>query len=145
MDTSTPPAEQRKNKRFQLDEQSYALLRQPLYSELGQIVDLSRSGISFLCLNEGGWSDQPFEIDIFTGNDPEQPLREEGCLKSLPLEPISYAAEPREFGRGRGTTLIRCGGQFGPLSAEQEAGIELLLRRQATPLPPPGLKHGSDD
>lgn len=133
--------DQRRSQRFQLRENTYALLRQPLYSELGQILDLSRNGISFLCLNEGGWAEGPFEIDILVESDPDQPLQEQGCIKSLPLEPISYAAEIGAYNCYQTTAMKRCGGQFRPLTPEQEAGIKLLLERHATlPLPPPPLK-----
>ncbi len=119
---------QRKSKRFRVDEQAYALLKQPHYTELGKIIDISKTGISFLCINEGDWSDGPFEIDILIGNDHQHiPAQGLNMLRNIPLQPVIYSTDSST---SRGVDFMkRCGVQFGELNNDQKAHIDAFILR----------------
>lgn len=119
---------QRKSERYRVAEQAYALLKQPHYSELGKIIDISKTGISFLCINEGDWSDGPFEIDILIGYDHQHiPTQELDMLRNIPLLPIIYSTDSTDSTNS--DLMKRCGVQFGALSHEQKAHIDAFILR----------------
>lgn len=128
MQDSTDFTCQRKSKRYRVAEQAYALLKQPHYTELGKIIDISKTGISFLCINEGDWSDGPFEIDILIGNDNQHiPSQELNMLRNIPLQPIIYSTDSSDSTSN--DMMKRCGVQFGKLTYEQKAHIDAFIMR----------------
>lgn len=130
MYAETALAEQRKSARYRVGSNAYALLKQPHYKELGKIIDISQSGISFLCINQGDWDCEAFEIDIFIGHEQNSCMAEQIVLKNIPLRPIAYC---RDNDRDCTSNLMRrCGVEFGKLSADQRARLDLFI-----------LRHGS--
>ena len=131
MQNSTEFSCQRKSKRFRVSEHAYALLKQPHYTELGKIIDISKTGISFLCINEGDWSDGPFEIDILIGNDHQHiPTQELIMLRDLPLQPIIYSADSADI---TGIDMMkRCGVRFGDLTFNQKAHIDAFIMQHTS-------------
>jgi len=83
---NSPPshAEKRKSKRFLVSNNAYALLKQPQYKELGKIIDISESGLSFLCVNQGDWTEAPFVVDIFLSDELELAYGQQNILKNIP-------------------------------------------------------------
>lgn len=128
MYTETDLAEQRRSTRYRVGGNAYALLKQPQYKELGKIIDISQSGISFLCINQGDWDADPFEIDIFIGHEQNNCLSEQIILKNIPLKPITYCQdndrEPKPSAMMR-----RCGVEFGRLTPDQRAKLDLFILR----------------
>lgn len=60
--------ERRKHKRFHVQDGAFAVLR-PHYAELlGQIIDISRGGVSFRYIASEELSNGSFKLDILLGN-----------------------------------------------------------------------------
>ena len=118
--------EQRKSKRYRVGGNAYALLKQPQYKELGKIVDISETGISFLCINQGDWDQEPFKIDIFVDQQ-KSGQTEQIVLKDIPLKPIRYCRDNDTAGERGTAMMIRCGVEFGRLSLEQQARLNLFV------------------
>jgi len=119
--------EQRRSTRFIVEENAYALLKQPHYSEMAKIVDISKSGIGFLCVNEGDWSDAPFTIDILCDGNKQNQNHQLESFQDIPLHPISYCSEEiptKEDNR----FFKRCGVRFGDLSPEQQLLIDRFIQ-----------------
>lgn len=128
MYAETDFAEQRKNTRYRVGSNAYALLKQPQYKELGKIIDISQSGISFFCINQGDWDADSFEIDIFIGHEQNSCLSEQIILKNIPLKPISYCRD-HDRGAKPSPMMRRCGVEFGRLSPDQRAKLDLFILR----------------
>ena len=126
MPTETHLAEQRDSIRYRVEGNAYALLKQPQYKELGRIVDISHTGISFLCINQGDWDTEPFEIDIFVGHEQNSCLSEHLILKNLPLLPIAYCRDNDQEDKPV-SMMRRCGVKFGKLTPEQRAKLALFI------------------
>ena len=62
MNSAALNQEKRLSKRYRVTDKAFALLKQPQYKELGKIVDISETGISFLCINQGDWTEAPFKL-----------------------------------------------------------------------------------
>ncbi|MBA3015047.1 MAG: PilZ domain-containing protein [Proteobacteria bacterium] len=120
--------DQRKSERYRVGGNAYVLLKQPQYKELGKIIDISQTGVSFLCINEGEWDTAPFEIDIFIGFEQNNAIAEQIVLKSLPLKPIAYCRDTEANGYKTGM-MRRCGVAFGALTPAQQARLDLFILR----------------
>lgn len=129
MYAETDQAEQRRSTRYRVGGNAYALLKQPQYKELGKIIDISQTGISFLCINQGDWDSTPFEIDIFTDHEQQSILAEQIVLKDIPLKPICYCRECDQGGEQGAVMMLRCGVEFGTLSPDQQARLDLFILR----------------
>jgi len=130
MYADTDLAEQRKSTRYRVKDNAYALLKQPQYKELGKIIDISQTGISFLCINQGDWDTDSFEIDIFIGHEQNSCLSEQIILKNLPLKPIAYCRDNDHREAKESVMMMRrCGVEFGCLSQEQRAKLDLFILR----------------
>ena len=128
MHAETELADQRRSTRYRIGGNAYALLKQPHYKELGKIIDISQTGISFLCINQGDWDTDPFEIDIFIGHEQNSSLSEQIILKNIPLKPITYCRD--NDNRPEPSTMMRrCGVEFARLTHEQRARIDLFILR----------------
>ncbi len=122
-------AEQRRSTRYRVGGNAYALLKQPQYKELGKIIDISQTGISFLCINQGDWNETPFAIDIFIGHEQECAPGEQIVLKDLPLQPLCYCRENDKDGEEGAAMMLRCGVEFGRLNPDQRARLDLFILR----------------
>ena len=128
MQTEACQAEQRKSTRYRIRGNAYALLKQPEYKELGKIVDVSQTGISFLCINREDWGNEPFAIDIFVGYEKCSCQTEQIILKDLPLQPVAYCHDNHQDGLAF-SMMRRCGVKFGSLTPEQRAKLDLFILR----------------
>lgn len=126
MYAETELAEQRKSTRYRIGGNAYALLKQPQYKELGKIIDISQTGISFLCINQGDWDVSSFTIDIFLGHEENSCLSEQIILKNIPLKPICYC---RDHDHKPSAMMRRCGVEFDQLTQDQRARLELFILR----------------
>jgi hypothetical protein len=112
---------QRGCERYLAKHEAYAIIKQDQYSEMAQILDISKSGISFLCLNEGGWENESFAIDILDHGLPDTTtLNNE--LKNIPLLPIAYSKNQLKS-PAPSQLMKRCGVSFGKLSSLQKARL----------------------
>lgn len=110
--------ERRKFKRFQVKEPVFVLLG-PDFTEIGQVIDISRDGLSFRYINGGKPQKDSFEIDIMFG--------EAGFyLERLSLVPVSDCAEKQGFSL-RPLMRRRCV-QFGDLVPNQISQLEYFIR-----------------
>lgn len=126
---STVPAiiENRRSKRFLVRDNAFALLKQPQYKELGRIVDISETGISFLCINQGDWTEAPFNVDIFLSDELELPYGDQNILKNIPLRPVSYCRENDPLTKNPDSMMTRCGVAFGNLTPDQKTRIKQFI------------------
>lgn len=125
--------DKRRSKRFAVRDNAYALLKQPQYKELGKIVDISETGISFLCINQGDWTEAPFHADIFLSDELELAYSEQNILKNIPLRPVSYCRESQASGNGSDSMMTRCGVAFGMLTEEQKLRLQLFIALHKIP------------
>lgn len=121
-------AEQRRSTRYRIGGNAYALLKQPQYKELGKIIDISQTGISFLCINQGDWDASAFTIDIFLGHEGNNCISEQIILKNIPLKPICYCRD-NDHAHKPSTMMRRCGVEFDQLTQDQRARLELFILR----------------
>lgn len=127
--------ENRSKTRFQMQDNVFAILKQPQYRELGKILDISESGISFLCINEGNWDEEPFRIDLIFSE--ENKSGQLAMLKNIPLRPISYckkdyySSDSRPQSRPLSQQFKRCGVAFADLNKEQRAMLDVFIVRHA--------------
>lgn len=128
MHAETELAEQRRSTRYRIGGNAYALLKQPQYKELGKIIDISQTGISFLCINQGDWDASSFTIDIFLGHEENNCISEQIILKNIPLKPICYCRD-NTLGHRPSTMMKRCGVEFDQLTQDQRARLELFILR----------------
>jgi hypothetical protein len=133
MQVKTPLAEQRNSTRFNVGENVYALLKQPQYHELGKVIDISETGISFLCLNEGDWADEPFSIDIISSEE-RQESGNMMTISGLPLRPISYCRDGKQDSSAvnLSNAFKRCGVAFDQLNDQQKFMLDAFIARHAT-------------
>lgn len=122
-------AEQRRSTRYRVGGNAYALLKQPQYKELGKIIDISQTGISFLCINQGDWEETPFAIDIFIGHEQESVHSDQIILQDFPLQPLRYCRENDTDGEEGAAMMLRCGVEFGRLNPDQQARLDLFILR----------------
>ncbi len=129
---NTDTKEQRRSTRFQVGDNVYAILKQPQYSELGKVIDISATGISFLCLNEGDWSEESFTIDIISSED-RQESGQLMTIKGLPLKPIAYCRDEEKKAAeiNQSQNLRRCGVAFDLLNNRQKSMLDMFIARQA--------------
>lgn len=127
--------ENRGSTRFQVQDNVFAILKQPQYRELGKIIDISESGISFLCINEGDWAEEPFSIDLICSE--EERSGHLAMLKNIPLQPISYckkdycSAELRSPNMSLSHYMRRCGVAFADLDKEQRTRLNMFISSHA--------------
>ncbi len=123
--------ENRSSTRFQVRDNVFAILKQPQYRELGKILDISESGISFLCINEGDWDEKPFTIDLIFSE--EKKSGHIAMLKNIPLKPISYCkrdychSESKPQKMSLSYQFKRCGVAFAGLNKEQRALLDVFI------------------
>ncbi len=127
--------ENRSSTRFQVQDNVFAILKQPQYRELGKILDISESGISFLCINEGDWDEKPFSIDLIFNE--EKKSGHLAMLKNIPLKPISYCkkdychSESMLQNMSLTHQFKRCGVAFADLDKEQRARLDVFIASHA--------------
>jgi hypothetical protein len=111
--------EGRQHRRFTVQNGGFAALCNE-FTALGQIIDISRGGISFRYVASEARTCGSAELRI---------LMTDGsfCFERVPFKTIWDSAMPHEFSFGT-ITLRHCGGQFGDLTHSQKVDLEYFLR-----------------
>ncbi len=111
--------DRRKDKRFLLREGTYAFLRPPA-NKIGQILDISVSGLAFTYFSTNGASQDSHGLDL---------LAEGGvCLENVPFETVNDIVIPNEHPFSQ-ITMRRRSIKFGDLTADHTLYIENLIER----------------
>jgi len=110
--------EKRKESRFWIQEYAYAVLR-PTSKKVGQIVDISRGGLSFRYPDTGEERVESLELDIFLVGD-------EFHLDRVPFRTVSERELDVEL-PDHAMTMKQCGVKFDRLTQEQIEGLDLLI------------------
>ena len=115
--------ERRKNIRFKADYGAYAVVGAES-SKLGQIKDISMSGLAFKYLADEARPDAPAELDILIRQD-------FFCIKNIPIQTISDFELARE--NAFSTVRLRQQGvRFGELTPEQTSSLEFVLKHHTS-------------
>jgi hypothetical protein len=118
------PAEQRIHKRFRVRENSYVTLRGPV-SKLGQIIDISRGGLSFRYIDIGERPNSSLEVKLsIKKNNGFQ-------LEHIAFKTIYDLRATKEFPFSA-TRIRRRGGRFVALDPDQISGLEYLIQNYTT-------------
>ena len=111
--------DRRKNKRFQTEKNTYAVLRAK-GSKLGRVIDISKGGLAFRYVSVGQRLKGPLELDLLSHQYDYR-------IDKIPVKIISdlELANKKAF---KSTTLKRVGVQFGKLTREQKSKLEHFIR-----------------
>jgi hypothetical protein len=111
--------EGRQHRRFIVHNGGFAALYNE-FTALGQIIDISRSGLSFRYVASEARTYGSAELRI---------LMTDGsfCFEKVPFKAIWDSAMPREFSSGA-ITLRHCGVQFGDLTHSQRVDLEYFIQ-----------------
>ena len=112
------PGDHRKNSRFWIQEFAYAVLR-PSSKKVGQIVDISRGGLSFRYPDTGEEHAESFELDIFLVGD-------DFYLDKIPFKTISERDMDIEM-PDQSLTMKQCGVKFDALTIKQLEQLDILI------------------
>lgn len=120
-------SEHRRSKRYPAKDLAFALLK-PYCDKLGQIKDISSTGLAFEYLEFDGFTDklnghEHLRIDIIM-------TPEAFYLSQIPCQVVYDATIP--YGQSmfvQGVHTRRCGLQFGELSPDQSAALSLFLEK----------------
>jgi hypothetical protein len=115
-------AERREHKRFRVQYDSFAVLG-PHSSRIGQIINISRGGLSFSYIAGEEQGNRAYELGILLA---EHSLH----LTKIPIETIwDQEAEQLPFSSLR---MRLCGLQFGELRRNQVSQLEYFIENYAT-------------
>ena len=118
------PAEQRIHKRFRVRENSYVTLGGPV-SKLGQIIDISRGGLSFRYIDIGERPNSSLEVMLsIKKNNGFQ-------LEHIPFRTVYDLGASKEFPFSS-TRIRRRGGRFVSLSQDQISDLDHLIQNYTT-------------
>ena len=120
--TKELPAERRKYKRFHVQNGAHAVLGTHYAELLGQIIDISRGGVSFRYVAGEKPSSGSFELDISLANF---------YLRKVPFKNISDFQIANEFFLGS-IPIRRRGVQFGELTPNRISQLEYFIQRHTT-------------
>lgn len=115
--------ERRDGDRYQVSDGAFALLAPP-YSLLGQIIEISRGGLSFLCTGSDPPKDGKSELDILLADH-------SFYFDKIPCEIVSHLEVPHDLSMGS-KTIRRCSVKFGELSQDQLSQLEYFIRNHTT-------------
>jgi len=88
-------------------------------AKFGQIIDISKGGLSFRYVERQGWPKELFEMGVLYGDD-------DFCLDNLPIKTISDCIIANGLS-SYSTIIRRCGVQFGELTAKQVRDLEYFI------------------
>lgn len=88
-------------------------------SKFGQIIDISRGGLSFRYVERRGWPKELFEMGVLYGDD-------DFCLDNLAIKTISDCVVANGLS-SYSTIIRRCGVQFGELTPKQIRDLEYFI------------------
>ena len=111
--------EGRQHRRFTVHNGGFAALCNE-FTALGQIIDISRDGLSFRYVASKARTYESAELRI---------LMTDGsfCFEKVPFKTVWDSAMPREFSFGS-ISLRHCGVQFGDLTHRQKADLEHFIQ-----------------
>jgi hypothetical protein len=112
------PIERRKHKRFKVQYGAFAVFQSNV-KKLGQIIDISRSGLAFRYIANGERFKGSDELDILLADNYFH-------LEKIPFRAISDFGIAGEIPFNSITTR-RCGVRFGELRESQISGIEYFI------------------
>ncbi len=117
------PVDGRQHNRFKVRDGGFAALSHG-FTVLGQIIDISRGGLSFRYVASEARTNGSAELSI---------LMTDGsfCFEKVPFKTVWDSAMPREFSLGA-ITLRHCGVQFGDLSHGQRVDLEHFIQSYTT-------------
>ena len=110
----------RRDNRFWIQEYAYAVLR-PSSKKVGQIVDISRGGLSFRYPDTGEEHEESSELDIFLVGD-------DFYLDKVPFKTISERDMDIEL-PDQSLTMKQCGVKFGRLTVAQIERLDILIEK----------------
>jgi hypothetical protein len=113
----------RQDDRFKVHDGALAALCHG-FTALGQIIDISRSGLSFRYVASEARTNGSAELSILITDG-------SFSIERVPFKTVWDAAMPREFSFGA-ITLRHCGVQFGDLSHGQRVDLEYFIRSHTT-------------
>ena len=114
--------------RFKINNGTIAMIR-PL-NALGttqkycQIINISKDGLAFRCINRNGESVEPFELDVLF-------IQDSICftfLKNIPLKTVWVSHEPSKTSSIHLKTR-QLGVQFGEMTLQQESQLDRFLKK----------------
>jgi hypothetical protein len=116
--------ERRRHKRFRSKEGAYAVLSGPV-SKMGQILDISRGGLSFRYIDIGDRPRKTCVLDI---------LRDDNAfrLENVGFKVISDLDASKDFPFST-IPMRRCGGEFTGLSNGQIYDLEYIIESYTEP------------
>lgn len=115
--------ERRREKRYILRDGTYAFLRPPA-NKIGQIIDISMSGLSFCYFSTNGASRDAHGLDL---------LVDEGlCLEDIPYTTVNDFILPNEQPFSQITMRRRCI-KFGSLSPRHRQHLQNIITRYCHP------------
>jgi hypothetical protein len=123
MNSGSESDKRRKQKRFQIQDGAFAIVR-PAFTKLGQIIDIGLGGLAFRYVVTGARGNMAFEVDIFLVGDGFY-------LEEVPIKPISDIKLPKKFSKGS-LPMRRCGVQFGELTQNQITQLEYFIKNHTT-------------
>ena len=115
--------ERREHRRFRVQDGSFAALS-PEFYVLGQIVDISRTGLGFRYVGSNVRSHEYAELKILEINGSFS------CDK-IPFKTIWDYSTPQDFSLGS-VTLRHCGVQFGKLGDDQKFDLKYFIENYTT-------------
>ena len=119
---SKAQAERRKHRRFRMQDIAFAVLRDHV-SKVGQIMDISMSGLSFQYIVNGGSLEASFELDILLANHGL-------CIEKVRFKKVSDFQIPNKSPFSP-LLMRRCGVRFEELTLEQRSQLEDIIRKHA--------------
>ncbi|MBU0729052.1 MAG: PilZ domain-containing protein [Proteobacteria bacterium] len=88
-------------------------------AKFGQIVDISRSGLSFRYVEKKGWPKELFERGVLFGDD-------DFCLDNMHIKTVSDCVLADSITTTQ-ATIRRCGIEFCDLSSQQKSDLEYFI------------------
>jgi hypothetical protein len=123
MNNGSQSDDRRKQKRFQIQDGLFAIVR-PEFTKLGQIIDIGMGGLAFRYVVTGNRENKAFEVDIFLVGDGFY-------LEKVPIKTISDIKLPKKFSNGP-LPMRRCGVKFGELTQNQITQLEYFIKNYTT-------------
>lgn len=107
-------SERRQHKRYKVLTGVFAV-----NAKFGQIIDISRGGLSFRYVEKKGWPKELFERGVLFGDD-------EFCLDDLHVKTVSDCVIANGLSSTQ-TIIRRCGIEFGDLNRKQKMDLEYFI------------------
>jgi len=120
---SKEPDNKREHMRFSIQDYAYAVLR-PHSTRVGQIVDISRGGLSFRYPDTGIQLEESYTLDIFM-------VGEDFYLDKVPFKTIIERDVDLEF-PDHSLTMKQCGVKFDELTEDQISRLDYLIDKYAS-------------